>query len=60
VIADLSTPAYLTTQLAALLAQPEQLVDFGKKARTRITGHFSLGAMADAYAALYRALADRR
>ncbi|MCE9609810.1 MAG: glycosyltransferase [Chthoniobacter sp.] len=59
VIADLSTPAFLTIQLTNLLAQPEQLIDFGKKARTRICGHFSLGAMADAYATLYRALANR-
>ena len=53
-IADLSTPALLTTELSALLAAPERLVDFGEKARTRILGYFSLGSMADAYAALYR------
>ena len=54
-IADLSTPALLTTELSALLAAPERFVDFGEKARTRILGHFSLGSMADAYAALYLA-----
>ena len=57
VIADLATPAALAAQLTALLAQPERLIDFGEKARTRILGHFSIGSMADAYAALYRAVA---
>ncbi len=55
-IADLSTPAALATELRALLAQPDRLVDFGEKARTRILVHFSLGPMADAYDALYRAV----
>lgn len=54
-IADLSHPASLATELSALLTTPERLVDFGEKARTRILGHFSLGSMADAYAALYLA-----
>ena len=54
IIADLSSPALLATELSTLLAAPERLVDFGEKARTRILGHFSLGSMADAYAALYR------
>lgn len=57
VIADLSTPAALAVQLAALLSQPERLIDFGEKARTKIIGHFSIGLMADAYAALYRTVA---
>ncbi len=54
VIADLTTPAALAAQLSALLAQPERLVDFGQKARTKMTGHFSLTTMADAYARLYQ------
>jgi glycosyltransferase involved in cell wall biosynthesis len=55
IIADLSTPTLLATELSSLIATPERLVDLGKKARTRVLGHFSLGSMADAYAALYRA-----
>ena len=54
-IADLSHPGALASELSALLTTPERLVDFGEKARTRILGHFSLGSMADAYAALYLA-----
>ena len=53
-IADLTTPAALAAHLSALLAQPARLVDFGEKARTKMTGHFSLDAMADAYARLYQ------
>ena len=52
-IAGLATPAALTAQLAALLAQPERLVDFGQKARTKTLRDFSIDAMADAYASLY-------
>lgn len=59
VIADLSTPAALATALTALLTQPARLVDFGEKARTKIIGHFSIGSMTDAYAALYRASRHR-
>ena len=54
IIADLSTPAALAAQLTALLAQRERLVDFGQKARTKMTGHFSIATMADAYASLYQ------
>ncbi len=54
VIADLATPATLAAQLTALLAQPERLVDFGQKARTKMTGHFSIDSMAAAYARLYQ------
>ena len=53
-IADLSTPSALAAELSALLTTPRRLVDFGEKARTRILGQFSLGTMAEAYAALYR------
>ena len=55
VIADLATPAALAAQLTALLAQPGRLVDFGQKARTKMTARFSIACMADAYASLYRA-----
>ena len=54
IIADLTTPTALAAQLTALLAQPDRLVDFGQKARTKMTGHFSLTTMADAYARLYQ------
>jgi glycosyltransferase involved in cell wall biosynthesis len=57
VIADLSTPANLAAQLASLLATPERLVDFGRKARTKMLEHFSIDSMAAAYARLYRTVA---
>lgn len=56
VIADLSTSALLATQLAEWLAQPERLVDFGQKARSKMLGHFSIDSMAEAYADLYHAV----
>ena len=59
-IADLATPAALAAQLAALLAQPERLVDFGQKARTKTLRDFSIDAMADAYAGLYRTMLTPR
>jgi glycosyltransferase involved in cell wall biosynthesis len=59
VIADLSTPTALATFLAALLGQPERLVDFGRKARTKMVEHFSIDSMAAGYAHLYRSVAIR-
>ena len=55
-IADLSTPTALVAALTPLLSRPDRLVDFGEKARTKITGHFSITSMTAAYAALYRSV----
>ncbi len=55
-LADLATPAALAAQLTTLLAQPARLVDFGQKARTKMLRDFSIDAMADAYASLYRTM----
>jgi glycosyltransferase involved in cell wall biosynthesis len=60
VIADLSTPAALATELAALLAHPKRLVDFGQKARTKMTRDFSIDSMAGSYSRLYHSLAVSR
>jgi glycosyltransferase involved in cell wall biosynthesis len=57
VIADLSTAKALATFLAALLSGAERLVDFGRKARTKMVEHFSIDSMASAYAQLYRGVA---
>jgi len=57
VCADLSTPERLAHEIAALLAQPERLVDMGRAARMTVTRRFSLTAMLDAYHQLYRAYA---
>ncbi len=56
IIADLTTCAALAAELARLLAAPERLVDFGRKARTKMLREFSLDAMADAYAGLYESM----
>jgi glycosyltransferase involved in cell wall biosynthesis len=56
-LADLSTPALLAGELANLLAARERLVDMGQAARMTVARRFSLTAMLDAYAQLYRASA---
>ena len=54
IVADLATPAALAAQLGAVLAQPERLVDFGQKARTKMIRDFSIDSMSGAYAGLYQ------
>ncbi len=53
-LADLATPTTIATALAAILAQPERLVDLASRARTTIEKRFSITRMLDAYEQLYR------
>jgi glycosyltransferase involved in cell wall biosynthesis len=59
-LADLHNSAVFAHELAALLSAPALLIDKGMNARRRVTGHFSLARMLDAYEQLYRATARRR
>jgi glycosyltransferase involved in cell wall biosynthesis len=58
-ISRLETVEALATQLAALLATPHRLIDFGKTAREKVRQQFSLETMVAAYESLYRACAAR-
>ncbi|HEY3900154.1 MAG TPA: glycosyltransferase [Chthoniobacter sp.] len=49
----------LAARLGEILAEPARLVDFGRNARKKVTGHFSLESMIAAYEDLYRACAPR-
>lgn len=53
-IANLRTPEKLASELATRLAQPESLLQCGRRARQKAETHFSLHSMADAYEHLYR------
>lgn len=55
VLADLSTPQNISTEIARLLESPPRLVDMGRAARLTVTGKFPLTAMLDRYEQLYRA-----
>jgi glycosyltransferase involved in cell wall biosynthesis len=56
-VADLSTPESLARELAALLHDPDRLVDTGARARTTVVQRFSLAQMLDAYDQLYQSAA---
>ncbi len=55
VLADLTTAPFLCSAISELLAYPQALVDMGRRARTTLEQRFSLNAMLEAYAQLYRA-----
>jgi glycosyltransferase involved in cell wall biosynthesis len=46
-------PVEMAAALTALLAQPERLATMGKAARARAEAEFSVGVMAERYAAIY-------
>lgn len=54
-IATLDSPETFAARLAELLSHPRQFIDFGAKARKRVTDRFSLKTMAQAYEQLYLA-----
>ena len=59
-IAALDSSGALAAQLAKLLSQRSQFVDFGANARKKVQSAFSLESMTHAYEQLYRACAPPR
>lgn len=56
VLADLRHPAGLAAEIGKLLVDPTRLAALGAHARAKVGASFSIGAMMDAYAALYRSI----
>ena len=54
-----SSTTALAARLGEILAEPARLVDFGRNARKKVAGNFSLESMTAAYEDLYRACAPR-